>query len=90
MCDGTLPHVSSAREEECEASVVHGSPLWTEPAVAYCSRRPRPSPMWVSRFVGARDVGLWVDEQKPLGKNPLGGNPSPEMTYLPTSLCLLG
>ena len=26
-----------------------------------------------------------MGEQKPLGKTPLGGNPSPEMTYLPTS-----
>ena len=25
-----------------------------------------------------------VGEQKPLGKTPIGGNPSPEMTYLPT------
>ena len=40
--------------------------------------------MWGSRFVGARAVGPWVGEQMPLGKTPLGGNPSPEMTYLPT------
>ena len=70
--------------EECETSVEYGLPLWAEPAVGYCSRRPRPSPMWGSRFVGARAVGPWVCEQKPLGKTPLGGNPSPEMTYLPT------
>ena len=69
--------------EECETSVEHGLPPGAEPAVGYCSRRPRPSPMWGSRFVGARAVGLWVAEQKPLGKTPLGGNPSPEMTYLP-------
>ena len=24
-----------------------------------------------------------MGEQRPLGKTPLGGNPSPEMTYLP-------
>ena len=71
--------------EECETSVKHGLPLWTEPAVGYCSMRPRPSPMWGSRFVGARAVGPWVGEQKPLGKSPLRGNPSPESTYLPTS-----
>ena len=35
--------------------------------------------------MGARAVGLWVGEQKPLGKTPLRGNPSPEITYLPTS-----
>ena len=39
--------------------------------------------MWGSRFVGARAVGPWLGEQKPLSKNPLWGNPSPEMTYLP-------
>ena len=84
MCDGTLPHVSSAHEEEHETSVEHGLPLWAEPPVGYCSRRPRPSPMRKRRFVGARAVGPWVGEQKPLGKSPLGGNPSPQMTYLPT------
>ena len=34
--------------------------------------------------MGAREVVPWVGEQKPLGETPLGGNPSPEMTYLPT------
>ena len=29
-----------------------------------------------------------MGEQKPLGKTPLRGNPSPETTYLPTSTCL--
>ena len=71
--------------EECETSVQHGLPLWAEPAVGCCSRRPRPSPMWGSRFVGTRAVGPWVGEQKPLGKTPQWGNPSPESTYLPTS-----
>ena len=70
--------------EERETSVEHGLALWAEPAVGYCSRRPRPSPMWGSRFVGARAVGPWVGEQEPLGKTPLGGKPSPKMTYLPT------
>ena len=69
--------------EESETSVERGLPLWAEPAVGYCSRRPRPSPIWGSRFVGALAVGPWVGEQKPLGKTPLGGNPGPEMTYLP-------
>ena len=43
----------------------------------YCPRRPRPSPMWGSRFVGAREVGPWVGEQKPLGKTPWGAIPVP-------------
>ena len=34
--------------------------------------------------MGAPAVGPWVGEQKPLGKSPLRGNPSPESTYLPT------
>ena len=34
--------------------------------------------------MGARAVGLWDGEQKPLGKTPQRGNPSPESTYLPT------
>ena len=38
--------------------------------------------------MGARAVGPWVGEQKPLGKTPLRGNPSPESTYLPTSVVL--
>ena len=70
---------------ECETSVKHGLPLWAEPAVGYCSQRPRPSPIWGSRFVGAHAVGPWLGVQKPLGKTPLRGNHSPEMTYLPTS-----
>ena len=35
--------------------------------------------------MGARAVGLWVGERKPLCKTPLRGNPSPESTY-PTYL----
>ena len=69
--------------EESETLVEHGLPLWAEPAVGYCSRGPRLFPMWGS-FVGARAVGLWVGEQKPVGKTSPGGNPSPEMTFLPT------
>ena len=34
--------------------------------------------------MGACAVGPWVGEQKPLGKTPRRGNPSPESTYLPT------
>ena len=81
---GPSPTYHPPEGEECETSVEHGLPLWAEPAVGYCSLPPRPSPILGSRFVGARAVGLWVGEQKPLGKTPLGGNPSPEMTYLPT------
>ena len=71
--------------EECETLVEHCLPLWAESAVGYWSRQLRPSPMWGSSFLGARAVGPWVGEQKPLGKSPLRDNPSPEMTYLPTS-----
>ena len=84
---GPSPTYHRPEGEECETSVEHGLPLWAEPAVGYCSRRPRPSPLWGSRFVGARAVGPWVGEQKPPGKSPLRGNPSPELTYLPTYLC---
>ena len=81
---GPSPTYHPPEGEECETLVEHGLPLWAEPAVGFCSRRPRPSPMWGSRFVGAREVGPWVGEQKPLGKSPLRGNSSPESTYLPT------
>ena len=83
---GPSPKYHPPQGEEFETSVEHGLPLWAEPAVGYCSRRPRPSPMWGSRFVGARAVGPWVGEQKPLGKSSLRGSPSPESTYLPTYL----
>ena len=33
--------------------------------------------------MGARDIGPWLVEPKPLGKTPFPGNPSPEMIYLP-------
>ena len=82
---GPSPTYHPPEGEECETLVEHGLPLWAEPAVGYCSWRPRPSPMWGSRFVRARAAGLWVGVQKPLGKSPLRGNPSPESTYLPTS-----
>ena len=82
---GPSPTCHPPEGEECETLVEDGLPLWAELAVGYCSRRLRPSPVLGSRFVGARAVGPWVGEQKPLGKTPLGGNPSPEMTYLPTS-----
>ena len=83
---GPSPTYHPHEGEECETSVEHGLPVWAEPAAGYCSRPPCPSPMWGSRFVGPREVGPWVGEQKPLGKTPLGGNRSPEMTYLPTYL----
>ena len=82
---GPSPTYHPPGGEECETSVEHGLTPWAEPAVGYYSRRPLPSPMWGSRFVGAREVGPWVGEQKRLGKSPLRGNPSPESTYLPTS-----
>ena len=34
--------------------------------------------------MGARELGLWVDEPKSQGKTPMRGNPSPDMTYLST------
>ena len=80
---GPSPTYHLPEGKECETSVEHGLPHWAEPAVGYSSRRPRPSPMWGSRFVEARAVGPLVGEQKPLGKSPLQGNPSPETTYLP-------
>ena len=83
---GPSPTYHPPEGEECDTSVEHGLPLRAEPAVGYYSRRPRASPMWGSRFVGARAVGPWVGEQKPLGKTPQRGNPSPESTYLPTYL----
>ena len=83
---GPSPTYHPPEGEECETSVEHGLPLWAERPVGYCSRRPRPSPMWGRRFLGARAVGPWVGEQKPLGKTPERGNPSPESTYLPTYL----
>ena len=83
---GPSPTYHPPEGEECETSVEHGLPPWAAPVVGYCSRRPCPSPMSGSRFVGARAVGLWVGEQKLLGKTPLRGNPSPEMTYLPSYL----
>ena len=81
---GPSPTHHPPEGEECETVVEHGLPLWAEPAVGYCSRRPRPSSVWGSRFVGAREVGPWVGEQKPHGKSDLRGNPSPESTPLPT------
>ena len=81
---GPSPTYHPPEGEECEISVEHGLPLWAEHAVGYCSRRQRPSPLWGSRFVGARAVGPWVGEQKPLGKTPQGvATPVPSRpTYL--------
>ena len=84
---GPSPTYLPPEGEECETLVEHGLPLWAEPAVGYCSQRPRPSAMWGSCFVGARAVGPSLGEQKPLGKTPQRGNPSPESTY-PTNLPL--
>ena len=82
---GPSPTYHPPKGEECNTSVENGLPLWAEPAVGYCSRRPRPSPMWGSRFVGASAVGPWVVEQKPLGATPV---PS-RTTYLPPCLYFL-
>ena len=70
---------------DCETLVEHGLPLWAEPAVGYCSRRPRPSPVWRSRYVGAPAVGpCWVSKS-PLVRPPSGATPVPDCpTYLPT------
>ena len=88
---GPSPTYHPPEGEKCETSVEHGLPVWAEPAVGYCSRRPRPSPMWGSRFVGARAVAPWVGEQKPLGKTPPAGQPQSRVnlpTYLPASVRL--
>ena len=82
---GPSPTYHSPEGEESE----HGLPLSAEPAVGYCSRQPRPSPLWGSRFVGGRAVGPCVGEERSLGMTPLRGNPSPEKTYLPTISSLL-
>ena len=81
---GLSPPCHPPEEEESETSVEQGSPLWVEPAVG--SLQPGPCSTWGSLFVGACELGPWVGEPKRLGKTPLGGNPSPEMTYLPTLL----
>ena len=87
---GTSPTYHPPEGEECEPSIEHGLPLWAGPAVGYCSRRPRASPMWGSRFGGEREVGPWVGEQKPLGKTPLGASPVPRRpTYLPLPLRMM-
>ena len=83
---GPTPTHYLPKGERCETSVEHGLPLWAEPNGGYCSRQPSCSPTWGSRLLGARDVGLWVSEPKPLGKTFFGGNPSSDMTYIPTYL----
>ena len=87
---GPSPTCHLPEGEEFETVVELVLPLWEAPAVGYCSERPRPSPISGSRFVGERAVGPWMGVQKPLGKNPLRGNPSPEMTYLPTLMRTVG
>ena len=62
---GPYPTYHPPEGEECETSVEHGLPLWAEPAVGCCSRRPSPSPTWGSRFVRAREVGPWVGAVAP-------------------------
>ena len=82
---GPSPTYHPPEGEECETSMEHGLPLWAEPAVGYCSRRPRRSPMWGSRFVGAPEVGPWSGEQKPLGKQLQSREDLP--TYLKLEKC---
>ena len=72
---GPSPTYHPPEGGECETSVEHGLPLRAEPAVGHCSRRPRPSPMSHSHFLGAREVGPGVGEQKPHGKTPFWGQP---------------
>ena len=78
------PMYHPPKGEGCATSVEHWLPLGAEPDGGYCSRRPSPSPTWGSRFVGARELGLWVNEPKLQGKTPIQGNPSPDITYLGT------
>ena len=81
---GPSPTYHPPKGGECETWVEHGLPLWAEPAVGCRSRQLRPSPVRGSRFVGARAVGPWVGERKPLGKTPCGATPVPSPpTYLP-------
>ena len=56
---------------DCETSVKHGLPLWTELTEGYCSQRLIPSSSWGSRFVGACESEPWLGEQKPRGKTTL-------------------
>ena len=81
---GPAPTYHPPKREGCQTSVEHGLPLWAGPVGGYCSRRPNPSPSWGSRYVGARQLGAWVGEPKPLGKTPFGSKASPDMTNLPT------
>ena len=84
---GPSPTYHPPKGEECATSVAHELPLWAEPAVGYCAGRPRPSPMWGSRFVGAHAVGPWVGEQRPLGKTRWGATSVlSRPTYLPAVL----
>ena len=87
---GPSPTCHPLQGEECETLVKYGLPLWAEPAVWYCSQRPRPSAMWERRFVVACAVRPWVGRQTPLGKTPPGGSFRPEMTHLPTTYQTLG
>ena len=83
---GPSPTCHPLKGEECETLVEHGLPIWAELAVGYCSRKPRPSPVGGSRFVGARAVGPRVGERKALGKTPCGATRVPSR---PTCLPLL-
>ena len=71
---GPSPTYHPPEGEECEALVEHGLHLWAEPAVGYCSRRPRASPMWRSSCV-QYDTG-WVSKS-PLVRPHCGATPVP-------------
>ena len=49
---GPSPIYHQPEGDKCETLVQHGLPLWAEPAVGYCSRRPRPSPVWCAALWG--------------------------------------
>ena len=81
---GPSPTYHPPEGEECETSVEHGLPLLAEPAVECYSRRPRPSPMSGSRFVGARAVGPGWVSKSPLVRPPSEATPVlSRPTYLP-------
>ena len=77
---GPSPTYHPPEGEECETQVEHVLPR-TRCRVLLAATAPFPHVG--SRFVEARAVGPWVGEQKPLGKTPPLGSPSPESTYLP-------
>ena len=72
---GPIPTNHPPKGEECPTWPKHGLPLWAKPAGGCCSWQPSHSPTWGSVFLGAREVGPWVGESKPLGTTPSGAIP---------------